>query len=189
MCLENYLSCPINEIIIDNKTKKNEYSNKGFYSLELNETFNLYYTNNSISKEIVFEFKISEEYPKLITKENLFISDYIYKEYFGEDINSDNFFNELRTEEYRNYILSQTEHNIDISYKNIFEHNYYIKTNIGFENDKQMNIFINYSFKFYYIYKNNSRMEIINIIYFYISISITVLIFLNINIRLKKNIN
>ena len=179
MCLENYLSCPINEIIIDNKTKKNEYSNKGFYSLELNEEFNVYYTNNSISKEIVFEFKISEEYPKLITKENLNINDYIYKQYFGEDINSNNFFNEPETKKYQDYILRQIniKDNIDISYKNIFENKYYIKNNIGFENDKQMNIFTSYNFNFYNIYKNNRILEIINIIYFTFSI---IIFFINI---------
>ena len=96
MCLENNLSCPINEIIIDNKEKEREYINKGFYSLELNEIKNLYYTNNSIDKEIIIELKYSEKQPTLITEDNLIIDDYIYKEITGKDY----FYNESKSKEY-----------------------------------------------------------------------------------------
>ena len=123
MCLENNLPCPINEIIIDNKEKEREYINKGFYSLELNEIKNLFYTNNSIDKEIIIELKYSETQPKLITEENLIIDKFIY-----EKITGNNYFNDSIHINYKNYTINQINKtdNIDLSYKNIFEY-YYIK--------------------------------------------------------------
>ena len=99
MCLENNLSCPINEIIIDNKEKEKEYINKGYYSLKLNETNYLYYTNNSIDKEIIIELKYSEKQPTLITEDNLIIDEHIYEIMTGKD----NFYNSSKNEKYIKY--------------------------------------------------------------------------------------
>ena len=141
MCLENNLPCPINEIIIDNKEKEKEYINKGFYSLKLNEIKNLYYTNNSIDKEIMIELKYSEEQPKLITEENLLIDELIY-----ENITGKKYVNGSIPLDFKGYIINEINKidNIDLSYKNISD-NYYIKNYFGFKNYGLMLDFIKYN--------------------------------------------
>ena len=64
MCIEEKYPCPINEIIIDDISKnetyyKNNFSSTILYRLPNNKL--LYYTNESIDKEIIV--KIEDEIP------------------------------------------------------------------------------------------------------------------------------
>ena len=144
MCLQKNFPCPINEIIIDNKEKEKEYINNGYYSLKLNEIKNLYYTNNSIDKEIITELKYSEDEPKLIIEENYIIDEYIFNQITGK-----NYFNDSIPIDYKEYIINEINKidNIDLSYKKISD-NYYMKHYFGFENYELMNHFIHCNYNY-----------------------------------------
>ena len=142
MCISSEFPCPINEIIIDDEIKKNEYIDKGFNSTKLDILPNdkiLYYTNNSIDKEIVV--KISFDTPKYFTLDNLIIDEFIEEDEDGDII--------LNTPDYVIKKINSTD-NIDEYYKKIYN-NLYIKNYIGFQNFKQMNDFMNINY--YKLYK------------------------------------
>ena len=162
-----------NWIRIDNKEKEKEYINKGFHSLKLNETNYIYYTNNSIDKEIIIELKYNEEQPKLITEDNLIIDDYISKEITGKNITS---YNDSKTKKYKEYNINQINNkdNFDNSYKKIFK-NYYIKRYIGFENNKERENFISYNYYLFNEYKSYKVVEIWTIILFIFSFSYSII--------------
>ena len=84
MCIPEMESCPINEIIIDLENKNEEYINKGFKFSKLSKlpnNYNLFYTNNSIDKEIIVNIIFSDENPKYLTEQNLIFDNEKYTEY------------------------------------------------------------------------------------------------------------
>ena len=87
MCIPETESCPINEIIIDLEDKFEEYINKGFKYTKISKIPNnyyLYYTNNSIDKEIIVYLNFSEEIPKYITEQNLIVDYDEYHDYLSK---------------------------------------------------------------------------------------------------------
>ena len=179
MCISSEFPCPINEIIIDDEIKKNEYIDKGFNSTKLDilpKDKILYYTNNSIDKEIVV--KISFDTPKYFTLDNLIIDEFI-----KEDEDGDIIFN---------YVIKKinSTDNIDEYYKKIYN-NLYIKNYIGFQNFKQMNDFMNINY--YKLYKREFPnlgcfLSLILLMISYVTLSLVVLIYFIITIvRNRRN--
>ena len=84
MCIPESDSCPINNIIIDLKERKDDYSNKGYISsqlLKLPGYYYLYFTNEKTDNEIVVYLKYSDEQPKYLTPQNFIFDNDTYDKY------------------------------------------------------------------------------------------------------------
>ena len=76
LCFNESLPCPINHILVDLKSKKREYLNKGYFSFNLfNESSNLqlYYTNNKIDNPVIVDIIYSNSQPKYISYSNFIL--------------------------------------------------------------------------------------------------------------------
>ena len=76
LCYNESLPCPINHILVDLKSKKREYLNKGYFSFNLfNESsdLQLYYTNNKIDNPVIVDIIYSNSQPKYISYSNLIL--------------------------------------------------------------------------------------------------------------------
>ena len=82
MCIPNEDECPINEIIIDEESKYNDYLSQGYqkaYLEKMTEGYAIYYTNIKINQEIIVKIKFSDEIPRYINKENFVFDEKVYK--------------------------------------------------------------------------------------------------------------
>ena len=89
MCIPNGEECPINEIIVDEESKYNDYYNQGYQFAHLEnlpEGYAIYYTNIKINQEIIVKIKFSDEIPKYINEENFVFDEEIYN-YFQTSSN------------------------------------------------------------------------------------------------------
>ena len=76
LCYNESLPCPINHILVDLKSKKREYLNKGYFSFNLfNESsdLQLYYTNNKIDNPVIVDIIYSNSQPKYISYSNFIL--------------------------------------------------------------------------------------------------------------------
>ena len=73
MCIPYGEECPINEIIVDEESKYNDYYSQGYQSAYLEnlaEGYTIYYTNTKINQEIIVKIKFSDEIPRYINEKN-----------------------------------------------------------------------------------------------------------------------
>ena len=76
--------CPINDIIIDLISKKDEYDSKGYQNIQLKnifENYTLYYTNKKIDNEIIIKILFSDEIQKFINEDNFIFDQDTYNSY------------------------------------------------------------------------------------------------------------
>ena len=180
MCIEEKYPCPINEIIIDDISKnetyyKNNFSSTILYRLPKNKL--LYYTNESIDKEIIV--KIKDEVPNYISDKDIFfiednIENLLNKKESLKNEEAFNFRNSKKlilniTNDNKTYILENIFNKKDKYYKPI-DDNLYIKNFIGFENCEQMKLIIKIN------YDIINRNYFPNLASFIFAIVITILI-------------
>ena len=85
LCIDEIFDCPINEMVVDFKSKINNYLYLGYDFGELNNsTYNylLYYSNNDINGNATTMLIKSYDEPKFITNDNLYIDTDALKEIF-----------------------------------------------------------------------------------------------------------
>ena len=84
MCIPKDEDCPINDIIVDLRTKIDEYRLKGYEYTKLNdlsEDYFLYYTNKKTDNEIIVKIIFSEDTPKFINEDNFIFDQDTYGSY------------------------------------------------------------------------------------------------------------
>ena len=84
MCIPSKDECPINDIIVDLNSKKDEYIVKGYKVGELEnllEEYSLYYTNTAIDKEIIVKIKYNYTIPRYINPDNFIFDQDTYESY------------------------------------------------------------------------------------------------------------
>ena len=93
MCIPKEDTCPINSIIVDLKSKENEYVNNGYKVgsiKDLSNDYYVYYTNDKTDNNIVAKIKISETIPKYISSENLIFDEDSFDDYTTQQSDDDN---------------------------------------------------------------------------------------------------
>ncbi len=179
-CFNESLPCPVNDILIDLKSKKREYQNKGYFSLNIgNESSNvtLYYTNTKIDNPIIVDIIYSHSQPKYITYQNLILDEEAYKNVFNHKFEIEFIDNGDDGDDDASSILSDAvglvvETSIDIGlelynkYKEKKELNKlieYIDDKINKDKNNQdkycVRIYDNYYYKNYIGFENNEQME------------------------------
>ena len=140
LCLYKDYPCPINEIIVDLKEKRNEYINKGYnefyyYLLKKNINYSFYYTNTSYDKQIISSLFYVDEYN--INIPNRFIGSHN----FVFDIDAFEQKYEYKTENVTTSNLNSTNtNNITDNNVNITDNNVNITDNNDIiKNDKELN--------------------------------------------------
>ena len=94
LCVDKFFPCPINKIIVDYISKKEEYLSSGYkigYSEFLSYNFQLYYSNDYLKGNATIELlKFYEIYeiPKYIDYDNLYIDMDAFQNVFGKIIYS-----------------------------------------------------------------------------------------------------
>ena len=147
MCIPQDDQCPINEAIVDSKSKRADYEAKG-YKVDNNKTNGLlsdellYYTNTKIDKEIVVNISESYSTPRYITDENFYTGGSTY-----DDDDDDHSLNDVKEPFrriefiYPNFAVSEDifykGDNIASNYKNISKY-LYVNNYIGFEDSETM---------------------------------------------------
>ena len=82
MCIPEKDECPINDIIVDQDSKEEEYILKGY--LRHKRYYHdkcLYYTNKVINKQIIVKINYSDEKPRYITDDNFIFDKETYHDY------------------------------------------------------------------------------------------------------------
>ena len=86
MCIPEEDECPINDLVIDDRSKMEEYINKSYkvgYLNDISQNYYIYYRNDQIDKEIIAKIKASNETPRYIDEENLFFDNNTFLDYFS----------------------------------------------------------------------------------------------------------
>ena len=83
MCIPENDDCPINDIKVDLASNNTLYESKGYKStslVNLSEGYVLYYTNNSVDKEIITKLSFSNETPLFINQDNFIFDEETYSD-------------------------------------------------------------------------------------------------------------
>ena len=83
MCIPENDDCPINDIKVDLASNNTLYESKGYQStslVNLSEGYVLYYTNNSVDKEIITKLSFSNETPLFINQDNFIFDEETYSD-------------------------------------------------------------------------------------------------------------
>ena len=86
MCIPEGEECPINELVIDNRSKIDEYKNNNYkvgYLNDVNQNNYIYYRNDQIDKEIIAKIKASNETPRYINEDNLVFDEDTFQDYYS----------------------------------------------------------------------------------------------------------
>ena len=84
MCIPEGDECPINEIIVDSFSKKDEYLLNEYNCAQLtnlSDDYALYYTNQKTDNEIIIKYVFSDEAPKFINEDNFIFDQDTYDSY------------------------------------------------------------------------------------------------------------
>ena len=84
MCIPYGEECPINEIIVDEESKYNDYYSQGYQSAYLEnlaEGYTIYFTNTKINQEIIVKIKFSDEIPRYINEKNFVFDEELYNSF------------------------------------------------------------------------------------------------------------
>ena len=85
MCIPEEDECPINDLVIDERSKKDEYINKSYkvgYLNNITQNYYIYYRNDQIDKEIIAKIKASNETPRYIDEDNLVFDNDTFLDYY-----------------------------------------------------------------------------------------------------------
>ena len=86
MCIPEGEECPINELVIDDRSKIDEYKNNNYkvgYLNDVNQNNYIYYRNDQIDKEIIAKIKASNETPRYINEDNLVFDEDTFQDYYS----------------------------------------------------------------------------------------------------------
>ena len=94
MCIPETDECPINDLVIDESSKMDEYINKSYkvgYLNDIAQNYYIYYRNNQTDNEIIAKIKASNETPKYIDEDNLVFDEDTFQDYYTppDDDNDD----------------------------------------------------------------------------------------------------
>ena len=95
MCIPNDDECPINEILVDLETNKDDYKLQGYqiaYFDNLTEGYVIYYTNTKTDNPIISKIKFSDEIPKIINKDNFIFDEDLYESSISSSGGSDGYY-------------------------------------------------------------------------------------------------
>ena len=154
MCIPEGDECPINEMIVDSFSKKDEYLSIGYQYIQLqnlSEDYFLYYTNQKTDNEIIVKFNFSKEVPRYVNEKNFILDSDTFVSYLLESEEEDEpsgvgVFGDLeegyKDDEILKYVIQKSKEdiNIDKSYKKIFD-NLYVGNYIGFKDYTNMHNF------------------------------------------------
>ena len=87
LCIEEFYFCPMNKMIIDLKSKQNDYLNQEYLVgniKNLNYKYNLYYSNNFINGTSINIIKKSKNCPKFITEDDFILDIDEIQKYFSK---------------------------------------------------------------------------------------------------------
>ena len=114
MCIPENDECPINDLVIDERSKKDEYINKNYkvgYLNNLTQNYYIYYRNDQIDKEIIAKIKASNETPRYIDEENLVFDNDTFLDYYSYPWSSSDNDNESDLYDYYDYYLRVAQNN------------------------------------------------------------------------------
>ena len=92
MCIPKEDTCPINSIIVDLKSKENEYVNKGYKAglfKKLPNDYYVYYTNDKTENNIVVKINVTATIPKYISNYNLVFDYDTFDDYYDPPSDDD----------------------------------------------------------------------------------------------------
>ena len=94
MCIPETDECPINDLVIDESSKMDEYINKSYkvgYLNDIAQNYYIYYRNNQTDNQIIAKIKASNETPKYIDEDNLVFDEDTFQDYYTppDDDNDD----------------------------------------------------------------------------------------------------
>ena len=200
LCFPNNDDCPINEIIIDSPSKRNDYKNAGYDSYIYGDSGdNLYYKKGLIDKGIIAYWNASDSLPLYINEKN-FIFDieafkeifgsideeynevYITKQIFDESIDwlGDLTKNAAKLERihklliYINEKIFDDEKNIDKNFTKIYKKEY-IKRYLGFENEESIKNFKRIDFSIYKSFFPNYKAVVFSFISIFLFIGLIII--------------
>ena len=93
LCIDNNFDCPINKLIVDLHSNKNNYKDEGLkeiYNENLIYNYKFYYSNESLDGNSIVSLLFSDENPRYITKSNFIVDKAAYKEYYNDNLNNNN---------------------------------------------------------------------------------------------------
>ena len=174
-CYRDKEECPINEIIRDSSSKKNDYLSDGYYYYRINNSDNYYYYKRGlIDRGIIVYWNSSVSWPLYINEKNFIFDEDAFEEKFGslnyhniayiskqvidESIDwVENFEkNSAKIErihklmKFINEKIYDDENNIDKNVTKIYG-NEYVKRYLGFENEESIKNFKRITFSLYKI--------------------------------------
>ena len=86
LCIDNKYPCPINDLVADLTSKKNEYTKKGYdaiYLKKMTYNYNLYFSNNSILGNSSISMIKTFHKPTYINYDNFILDSDAFEETFG----------------------------------------------------------------------------------------------------------
>ena len=94
MCIPETDECPINDLVIDESSKMDDYINKSYkvgYLNDIAQNYYIYYRNNQTDNQIIAKIKASNETPKYIDEDNLVFDEDTFQDYYTppDDDNDD----------------------------------------------------------------------------------------------------
>ena len=93
LCIDNNFDCPINKLIVDLYSNKDEQAYKGMkqiYNENLIYNYKFFYSNNSLDGNSMVSLLFSDDYPRYITINNFIVDKAAYKDNYGNDLNNNN---------------------------------------------------------------------------------------------------